>query len=216
MGMEQRYRMANNILYIKAEQNTEVKEPRVSVGDIASVSCADEHILAKAKTLTVFHFREGAPKRQVISIVKVIELLTKEFPELQIESLGENAVLMEWISVRKHKGFVQWLKLAFVSLITFCGTSFTIMAYHNDIGIYELFDKIHTVVIGAPAQGINILEVSYSVGLAVGIILFFNHIGGRRITKDPTPIEVEMRIYETDVNTSLIQTSDRQGDTLDV
>ena len=46
--------------------------------------------------------------------------------------------------------------------------------------------------------------------------MFFNHIGGRRITKDPTPIEVEMRIYEKDVNTSLIETSDREGDTLDV
>ena len=42
----------NKILYIKADQNTEVKEPRVSVGDIASVFCADEHIMAKA-TYTV-------------------------------------------------------------------------------------------------------------------------------------------------------------------
>lgn len=60
------------------------------------------------------------------------------------------------------------------------------------------------------------MEVSYSIGLAVGIILFFNHIGGRRITKDPTPIEVEMRIYERDVNDALIETADREGKTIDV
>lgn len=208
--------MANQILYIKAEQNTEVKEPRVCVSDIASVFCTDEHVLAKARALTVYQFRKDAPKRQVISIVKVIELLTKEFPDLQIENLGENAILMEWITVKKHKGFGQWLKLVFVLLVTFFGTSFTIMAYHNDIGIYDLFDKIYTVILGTSAEGINILEISYSIGLAVGIIVFFNHIGGRRITKDPTPIEVEMRMYETDVNTALIQTADRQGDTMDV
>ena len=75
---------------------------------------------------------------------------------------------------------------------------------------------MHTVIIGKPAEGINILEISYSIGLAIGIIVFFNHIGGRRITKDPTPIEVEMRIYEKDVNTALIETSNREGDTLDV
>ena len=205
----------NKILYIKADQNTEVKEPRVSVGDIASVFCADEHIMAKAKALTVFQFHKEAPKRQVISMLKVIELITREYPGIQ-ENLGETAVLLEWIDVEKHKGPVQWLKLAFVSMVTFFGTSFTIMAFHNDIGIYELFDKLHTVVAGTPAKGINILEISYSIGLALGIIVFFNHIGGRRITKDPTPIEVEMRIYETDVNTALIETSDRQGDTLDV
>ena len=60
------------------------------------------------------------------------------------------------------------------------------------------------------------LEVTYSIGLAVGIIVFFNHIGGRRITKDPTPIKVEMRIYEDDVNNALVETADREGKTIDV
>ena len=69
---------------------------------------------------------------------------------------------------------------------------------------------------GYPSDGYSILEVSYSVGLAVGIILFFNHVGGRRLTKDPTPIEVEMRTYETDVNKALIETADREGKSIDV
>ena len=84
----------------------------------------------------------------------------------------------------------------------------------EDVSLYGMGTTM--VVAGTPAKGINILEISYSIGLAIGIIVFFNHIGGRRITKDPTPIEVEMRIYETDVNTALIETSDRQGDTIDV
>ncbi len=69
---------------------------------------------------------------------------------------------------------------------------------------------------GQPAPGYTILEFTYSIGLALGIIVFFNHIGGRRITKDPTPIEVEMRNYERDVNDALIETADREGKTIDV
>ena len=49
----------------------------------------------------------------------------------------------------------------------------------------------------------------------MGITLFFNHIGGRRITQDPTPIEVEMRVYEKDVDDTLIETADREGKTID-
>ena len=60
------------------------------------------------------------------------------------------------------------------------------------------------------------MELAYSAGLAAGIIIFFNHIGGRRITKDPTPIEVEMRVYEKDVNTALIETAEREGKIKDV
>ena len=71
------------------------------------------------------------------------------------------------------------------------------------------------MVMDEPSDGITILEISYSIGLASGIILFFNHIGGRRITKDPTPIEVEMRIYEDQVNNALVETADREGETID-
>ena len=40
--------------------------------------------------------------------------------------------------------------------------------------------------------------------------LFFNHFGGRKITEDPTPMEVEMRVYEDDVNKTLIEQEKRK------
>ena len=90
------------------------------------------------------------------------------------------------------------------------------MAFHNDISIGKVFEKIYGIVTGQPYDGYGVLEISYSIGLALGIIVFFNHVGGRRITKDPTPIEVEMRIYEDQVNTALVETADREGKTMDV
>lgn len=208
--------MADTVLYLKAEQNAEVMEARVCVKDIASVYCADKGISAKTKSLKIYQFSEKGKKRQVISVLKVIELIEKECPGVSVESLGENATLIEWIDVNKHKGFMQWLKMVFVATISFCGTGFTIMAFHNDISINRIFAHMYELVMGYPADGYSILEVSYSIGMAAGIILFFNHIGGRRITKDPTPIEVEMRVYETDVNKALIETADREGKTIDV
>lgn len=208
--------MADTVLYLKAEQNAEVMEARVCVKDIASVYCADKGISAKAKSLKIYQFSEKGKKRQVISVLKVIELIEKECPGVSVESLGENAILIEWIDVNKHKGFIQWLKMVFVATISFFGTGFTIMAFHNDISINRIFAHMYELVMGYPADGYSILEVSYSIGMAAGIILFFNHIGGRRITKDPTPIEVEMRVYETDVNKALIETADREGKTIDV
>lgn len=209
--------MANNtVLYLKAEQNAEVMEDHVCVKDIASLYCGDSNICAKAKSLKVYQFNEKNRKRQVISILKVIELIEKECPGVTVENIGENAVLIELVNVDKHKGAVQWIKLVFASGISFFGTGFTIMAFHNDISINKIFARVYEMVMGYPSDGYSILEIAYSIGLAAGIILFFNHIGGRRITKDPTPIEVEMRVYETDVNKALIETADREGKTVDV
>lgn len=97
-----------------------------------------------------------------------------------------------------------------MAAVSFFGTSFTIMSYHNDIGISAIFEKFYIMVMGNPGNS-AVLEVSYSIGLSLGIIIFFNHIGGRRITKDPTPIEVEMRVYEEQVNKALIETASREG-----
>lgn len=208
--------MATKIkLYIHAQQNAEVMDRCVSIGDIASVYCREKTICAKVKAIRICRFQESGKMRQVISILKVIELIEKEFPELEIENIGENATLIELVSADKHKGPVQFMKLFFVACISFFGTGFTIMAYHNDIGINRLFETIYEQVMGYPSDGYGILEVFYSIGLAAGIIIFFNHVGGRRITKDPTPIEVEMRIYENDVNKALIETADREGETID-
>ena len=207
----------NNVtLYLKAEQNVELQSDDVFVKDIGKMICTDKQILAKVKTIKLHHFKKGEPKRQVISILKVIEEIEKVCPNVTVESLGETDILVEQIDVDKHKSPVQTAKIVFVSAISFFGTAFTIMAFHNDIGINKVFSKVYEMVMGYSSDGYSILELSYSIGLAAGIILFFNHIGGRRITKDPTPIEVEMRVYETDVNKALIETADREGKTIDV
>lgn len=203
-------------LYLKAEQNIELESEDVYVKDIGKMTCTDKHVLAKIKTIKLHHFKKDEQKRKVISILKVIEEIEKEFPNVSVENLGETDVLIEQVNVNKHKGAVQTMKIIFVSAIAFFGTAFTLMAFHNDIGIHEVFSKVYEMVTGQASDGYGILELSYSIGLAVGIILFFNHIGGRRITKDPTPIEVEMRVYESDVNKALIETSDREGKTIDV
>lgn len=45
---------------------------------------------------------------------------------------------------------------------------------------------------------------------------FFNHFGKRRFSVDPTPIEVEMRLYENDLQTTLIENISRKEQELDV
>ncbi len=207
----------NNVtIYINAQQNVELQSEDVYVKDIGKMTCSDEHVLAKVKAIKLHHFKKDGPKRQVISLLKVIEEIDKVCPGASVESIGEADVMVEFINVDKHKGAVQTIKLIFVAMISFFGTAFTIMAFHNDIGINDVFSKVYEMVMGQQGDGYGILELAYSVGLAIGIIVFFNHIGGRRITKDPTPIEVEMRIYEEDVNKALIATADREGKTMEV
>ena len=69
-------------LYIKAEQNIELQSEDVYVKDIGKLTCTDEAVLAKVKTIKLHHFKKDAPQRQVISILKVIEEITKRYANL--------------------------------------------------------------------------------------------------------------------------------------
>lgn len=203
--------MANATVYLKCDRNVEVQSEDVFMTDIGSLRCADSTVAAKLKALKVHHFGKEDAKRCVISTLKLVELMEETCPNISVQIVGEPDVLVEWISVDRHKGWQQWVKCALVCLVSFFGTAFTIMAYHNDVGINDVFTEVYRMVMNREPQGLNILEVSYSVGLAAGIIIFFNHVGGRRLTKDPTPIEVAMRNYEEDVDKALIATAGREG-----
>lgn len=203
--------MANTTVYLKCERNIEVQSEDVQMTDVGSLQCADTAVSAKLKALKVHHFSGDSPKRCVISALKLVELMENACPGISVQVIGEPDVLVERVEVKKHGKGIRALQIALVSLVSFFGTAFTIMAYHNDVGINDVFTEIHRIVMNREPQGLNVLEVSYSLGLALGIIVFFNHVGGRRLTKDPTPIEVAMRNYEKDVDKTLIATAGREG-----
>ena len=90
------------------------------------------------------------------------------------------------------------------------------MSFNNDVGITKMFGQIYSQVMGHPSDGFSLLELTYSIGLIIGILVFFNHFGGKRFSVDPTPMEVEMRLYENDIQSTLIETYSRKEMELDV
>lgn len=79
----------------------------------------------------------------------------------------------------------QVFKIVFVALLCFAGGAFSIMAFHNDISITDLFRQLYELVMGEKSSGCTILEMSYSIGLMVGIILFIitSESGGSHRTR---------------------------------
>jgi len=203
--------MANVTVYLKCDRNVEVQAQDVFLSDLGQLRCMDNHVAAKLKAIKVYHFENGRSRRCVISALHLVELMENTCDNISVEIVGETDVLLEWVNVDKHKGWQQWLKAFMVCLVCFFGTSFTIMAYHNEVQINRVFAEVYKMVMDEEPGKINILEISYSIGLALGILVFFNHIGGRRLTKDPTPIEVAMRNYEEDVDRALIASAEREG-----
>lgn len=208
--------MKKETIYLKAEQSVEVKQRDVTLGDIVKMECANPIVLPKLKTLKILSIPETGHHRYVISILKIIACIHEKYPMLEIQSLGEPDIILTYEDQNQENRLVKAVKIISVMAITFVGSAFSIISFHNDVSVTKLFSQIQESLTGSAASGFTILELSYSIGLVIGILVFFNHIGKKRFSVDPTPIEIEMRIYENDIQTTLIQEFDRKGKEMDV
>lgn len=206
-------------VYIKADRNVEVTKPGVTLGDVLTMECADQSMIPKLKVIKLFTFHDTDKKHQnrmVFSILRVIELIHKNYPGVEIQNMGEQDFIVTYEEQQTAGGVVHILKAAAVVLISFTGAAFSIMAFNNDVDVTRMFGQIYELVTGTKSDGFTILEVTYSIGLIIGILTFFNHFGKKRFTVDPTPMEVEMRLYENDLQTTLIENISRKGKEQDV
>lgn len=207
----------SEILYLKFEQNVSTYQKTVTLGEVGELQCADSAIVNRLKTLKLFTFHEirkgshTCAARQAVSVLEVIGIIQEVCPALEIQNLGEQDFIVEYSTKPEENRIVCFLKAGLVCLICFFGSAFSIMAFNNDVSTVDLFGQFYLLLTGEVSDGFTILELTYSLGLSLGILLFFNHIGSRKLTKDPTPIEVEMRTYEEDVNKTLIHASARNG-----
>lgn len=206
----------SDILYMKIDRNIELDRREVYLSDVAKLECTNREILNRVKAIKLMNIPDEKNNRFVFSVLKVIEMIHKLYPTLEINNLGEIDFIIDYEMPRKQPKWISVLKLLAVCVIIFLGAAFAIMTFNNDVGVDEVFKQIHRLVLGEESDGFTILELSYSVGLTLGIMVFYNHFGGKKITTDPTPVEVEMRLYEDDINTTLIEGVNRKDKHIEV
>lgn len=209
----------SDIVYIKADRNIEVTKPDVTLGDVVTMECSNPSVVPKLNTIKLLKFHHTNNKHQnriAVSILKVIECIHKEYPNITVENMGETDFIVTYEEQKTAGGAVHFMKVIGVIIISFIGAAFSIMAFNNDVDTTKLFAQIYELLTGQKSDGFTILELTYCIGLVIGILTFFNHFGKKKFTVDPTPMEVEMRLYENDIQSTLIETYSRKEKELDV
>ncbi|MDO5294013.1 MAG: stage V sporulation protein AA [bacterium] len=207
--------MKARILYIKIDQNIEVYNTRVYMEDIAKLYSPDAKLVHDLNHQLVKVIKTNKDVKYCFSIMKVIEMIGKLYPDVEVVNMGETEFILSYNIPKKPSKIWEVLKTIFVGLVVFFGGALSIMTFNADASIQDIFDKMYELVTGTAKSGWSVVEVGYSIGIAAGIIIFFNHFSKFKITTDPTPIQIEMRKYENDVNSALIQNASREGKIID-
>jgi stage V sporulation protein AA len=137
----------------------------------------------------------------LVDMLMVIRSIHQIIPVIQIEGFGEPHVLIE---IKSGKPGPHFIILALVWLLLFVGSGLTILNFHADVSMLQVHQRIYELLTGKRLEHPYFLQIPYSVGIGLGMVLFFNHIFKKRFNEEPSPLELEMYLYQESTNRYVI------------
>ncbi|HOQ17172.1 MAG: stage V sporulation protein AA [Epulopiscium sp.] len=192
-------------IYIKPYKNTKIyKKKKILLSDIAEIAPANLKDIS-LEDILILEIKEDKKQNYHISIIDIIKAICEKYPDVNIVNVGEKDIMIEYLpDDKKENPLITFLKVVSVCLILFAGGGIAIMTFHTDSALPDVLIKLNEIFTGTKTDRPYWIEIPYSIGIAVGIIVFFNHFSSKKITDDPTPIEVEMDSYADSIEKCII------------
>jgi stage V sporulation protein AA len=184
-------------LYIRLRRRARVRKGNpVHLSDIAQMIVEPEFERPLAE-LVIHHPQHEDGNRVLIDMMLIVRKVKERYPQLQIEHFGEPHVLLEIYTDNKKPNPVL---IGIVWLLLFIGSGLAIMNFHADVSMLEVHQRIYELMTGKRVDHPLILQIPYSIGIGVGMVIFFNHLFKKKFNEEPSPLEVEMFMYQENVN----------------
>ncbi|OAS22902.1 stage V sporulation protein AA [Paenibacillus oryzisoli] len=189
--------IVNKYLYIRLRRKARVRKGQiVRLHHIAQLFVEPEYEQA-LNEMIIHQPQQEDGNRVLIDMLLIIRKVKKHFPELQVEHFGEPHVLLEIYTDNKK---ANPLLIGIVWLLLFIGSGLAIMNFHADVSMLAVHQRIYELMTGKKVDHPLILQIPYSIGIGAGMVLFFNHLFKKKFNEEPSPLEVEMFMYQENIN----------------
>jgi stage V sporulation protein AA len=190
-----------NTIYIRMRNRVQARiHEKVRLEDIAQI-IAPEAALPALNNLVVYQVTEQDKNIVIIDVMKVIRQMTTIVKESDIQTIGPAQTIIEVLIKEKGVSFPLFILIWF---LLFFGAAMGIMNFHDDVSMKSVQEKLYTIITGKNTTKPLLFQIPYSLGLGLGMILFFNHVFRKRINEEPSPLEVEMFNYQQDIDSYVV------------
>jgi len=189
-------------IYLRLKKRISIsKKQVVKLQDAAHVLTDNKEMEQQLKHIILYKHREQDGNRVVIDLLQIIELLKQKWPGIQIDVYGDPQILVMISEKGKNPHYIV---LVICWLLLFCGSGLALMNFHADVNMKETHIRIVELLTGEKVEHPLWFQIPYSIGVGIGMVLFFNHIFKKKFNEEPNPLEVEMFMYQENVNAYVI------------
>lgn len=182
---------------------------KILLGDIAQIIAPDKYE-KMLRELKIYQAKEEDRHLIVIDFMQIIRVISNKFPEMNIKTVGNPEIIIEIITkdlIKKPK----LLAVIFVWILLFIGSGLAIMNFHQDVSMQEVHQRLYYLITGIEKKRPLILQIPYSFGIGTGMVLFFNHVFKKKINEEPSPLEVEMFLYQKNLDQYVFQNENQEN-----
>jgi stage V sporulation protein AA len=184
-------------VYIRLRHRIQVyPDDCITVSKIAQI-VAGKQLREIIGELEVHQVQPSDKNIVVIDVMRVLSAVHKTDPDIDVQTVGPAQTIVEIVYQKKTFSPVLF---ALVWLLLFVGAALAIMNFHEDVSMQLVHQRLYTIITGKTSEHPLLLQIPYSIGLGLGMILFFNHLFKKRINEEPSPLEVEMFNYQLDMD----------------
>ncbi|WP_315793069.1 stage V sporulation protein AA [Paenibacillus sp. BIC5C1] len=185
-------------VYVRLRSRIRIQRGRsVKLGDVAHLLTSPEE--QERRLLELELLRPGPEDGNLIliDILQIIPQIRRALPDVTVELIGSGHTLVEVVA---GSGKPSKSLFILVWLLLFFGSALTIMNFHADVNMQEVQIRIVEMITGRRDEHPYLFQVAYSIGIGFGMAVFFNHLFKKKWNEEPTPLEVEMFLYQQNVD----------------
>lgn len=198
--------MSNENVYIALDNKKSVEiDKDIYIKDIAKVRANNPGLQKKIEDLRIYKSKRKEDW-DYISADEIIQKIEEKHKDININMLGASEVLIEIKSLEDKTHLPQFLKVITVCIILFLGAAIAIINFHEDVNMQMSLEKIYYTVSGEKKDKPLIMTIPYSIGMGVGVAIFFSRIISKseRRRKEPGPMEIELFLYNKDMEQCIL------------
>lgn len=184
-------------VYIRLRHRIQVHPNDVITIDKIALVVGDKELTEKLRQIFIHKIKPIDNNRVVIDVMHVIKEIHKFDHHIDVQTIGASQTIVEILYEKKK---LSPLLFSVVWLLLFIGAGLAIMNFHEDVSMQQVHQRIYKIVTGKSNEQPLLLQIPYSLGLGLGMVLFFNHLFKKRINEEPSPLEVEIFNYQLDVD----------------
>ncbi|WP_062356167.1 stage V sporulation protein AA [Bacillus kwashiorkori] len=198
----------DSIVYLRLKNRIQVlPQAQITLKEIATIITA-EPFQRTMEDMLIYQVSEQDRNIIVIDGIKIIDLVAKLHPQMEVQLIGPQQVIVQ---VMYKKAKVSAPLFLIVWFLLFIGSGVTIMNFHEDVSMQEVHQKLFYLLTGIPDKKPLLFQIPYSIGLGLGMILFFNHVFKKRINEEPSPLEVEIFSYQQAMDQYIIMHENKES-----